>query len=79
VLPIKSRQELAALAEYERVRYVARSMWFSLGVGVAFGLQLAFLENFRTLGLLLAGITLLGIPCPTILTLRARRPRRQSS
>lgn len=79
MFPFKSRQELGALPEYERVRYVARRMWISLGLGVAFGLQVAFLDNFRTLGLLLAGIALLGIPCPTVLTLRARRLRRRSA
>jgi hypothetical protein len=77
VFPFKSRQELAALPEYERIRYVARMMWVTVALGLGFGLQLAFLEGFRGTGLLIVASTALVLPCAVIFTLRARhiRPR----
>jgi hypothetical protein len=79
VFPLKSREEVAALPAVARLRYCARWMWLSIAGSIVFGLQIAFLEGFRTVGLLLAGMGLLIIPLPIWFTLRARRLRRQST
>jgi hypothetical protein len=78
VFPFKSRDELRGLPEDQRLRYVARYMWISLALGIGFGLEVAFVEGFHNLGLLLSALGLLGIPFPIWLTLRARRLRRLS-
>jgi hypothetical protein len=71
----KSHDELAALPEYARLRYVANRMWVAIALGVLFGLQIAFLEGFRTMGLIIVALVVLCIPCPAVLALRARRLR----
>jgi hypothetical protein len=75
---LKSRRELRALPEYERMQYIARYMWVSLAGGIAFGLEVAFIEGFRTIGVLLVAMGVLAVPCPIWLALRARRLRRQA-
>jgi hypothetical protein len=79
LLPFKGREELRALPEHERARYVARFMWLTVALETAFGLQVAFVEGFRTVGLLLVALSALTIPYATWLTLRARRLHRRAS
>ena len=72
---VKSRAELAALTEYERLRYLANRVWLMVVLGTLFGLQIAFLEGFEVIGLLIIACVMLCIPCGVMFAVRARRLR----
>ncbi|HEV7567201.1 MAG TPA: hypothetical protein VGO31_14725 [Microbacteriaceae bacterium] len=77
MFPFKSRAELQELPERERFRYLARMMWILIALEMLFGLQLAFLEGFRTIGLALVALGVLSLVCPLSMTLLARRLARE--
>jgi hypothetical protein len=68
-----SRAELQAQPSPERLRRIALLYWLAHGIGILFGLQLAFVEGHRVVGLAIAGIGVVSLPCPLVLTVRARR------
>jgi hypothetical protein len=76
VFSFKSRDELAALPENERLRYLARGMWLVALLALGFALQLAFVNGFPDLGLIVGACAILCLPCALALTLLARRTGR---
>ena len=70
---LKSRTDLAALSEVDRLRYLARAQWILYVLVILFGLQVAFVEDIRAAGLLLVGLGFLGFVSALAMTLRIRR------
>jgi hypothetical protein len=68
---LKSQNELKALPERKRLRYLALMAWGSTVVGVLFGLQIAYVEGFRLIGLGLVLLALLTAIPAIMLTRRA--------
>jgi hypothetical protein len=68
----KSREELAALPEAERLRYSARYIWVAVALGILLGLQFAFVESYRVIGIVIVAGALLCVPIAVVATRRAR-------
>ena len=67
------------MSEPARLRYLARSQWILIVLSILFGLQIAFGEGFRGVGLALVGLGVISFVPSLFMMLRARRLERDGA